>query len=285
MQDALLAAENKLQHALENYACEAVRQWAIKKYPTKVRFSAGEEAAFRQEMADAFDSTYAEQIGEPAWSLVKDSIVFALTNSVWGNRKIKNPSLEVLQKEIAQCETALLQLKQSYLSPFFSEKQRLHLTTLRELLQTLKGSDELSGDGQLHTQMRMLAEDLEGHVNDFLKNELNYPDFKTRIKETLEDDSVAVLKKPNGRFHHLCNAVIAVFRAFFRLFDLAWILGQPTMAETYTPFAQTLMGQKHFFAYIENSVSEQLMQLSKDLDESIQAIDDLMPAPHMLTLG
>ncbi|MDF1678260.1 MAG: hypothetical protein P1U32_06150 [Legionellaceae bacterium] len=281
MQDALLVAEGKLQQAQENYACEEVRRWALNKYPKRMRFKPEEEAAFRQEMADVFDKKYAEKIGEPAWLLVKDSIVFALKNSVWGSPRIKNPSLKVLQKEVTRYETALQQLRQSYLSPFFSEKQRAHLKTLLERLQTLKDSDELSGDGKLHTQMRALVEALEAHMNDFLQNKLNYPDFKARIKETIEDDSVAVLKKPNGRFHRLYNAVVAVFRAFFRLFDLAWVVGRPTMAATYTPLAQTLVGRKHFFEYAEESVSSELMQLTKDLDDSMQAIDDLMPAQHM----
>ncbi|MDF1647127.1 MAG: hypothetical protein P1U61_09190 [Legionellaceae bacterium] len=291
MPDTLDDVEKRLTLAWENYACESIRQWVEIKYPTQTKLNLEQKKVLQQQIEQHFYEQYHHQITESNWHEIKSVIVDSVSKPYWAetgakNKKMKGKSLSVLQEEIKTLEAELLRLKPKLeqLTPALSKKQQEHLGMLIEKLQVLKASEPLAGEGVLHVMMRGLVGRLEVYADAFLQHKLQYQVFKALVEACLDDKNIEILKRPNAGLHHLYNAVVFVFRSIFRLFDLGWTVGQKTMAETHTPFAQSLVGRKHFFEYAENSVSQQLMHLAKELEHSLQALDHLIPVHNELEL-
>ncbi|MCH9755665.1 MAG: ankyrin repeat domain-containing protein [Gammaproteobacteria bacterium] len=282
LMDAEEGAEEQLKEGLAdawtNHADEAVYQWMVYEYPQQVALATDEKRVLEQRLDELFREKYIDKVGEETWASIKDNTIKALAMTMWPKQFSFSESLDGLEEKVLKYEAALTLLQSTEVSALFSVKQKALLTRLMDMLSRLKVSESLAGDGKLHTKMRGLVQDLESSVDGFLQNKMRYKAFKAEVNAYLNDKRALELGKPNSKFHKIYNAVIAVFRAIFRMFDLGWIVGRKTMAETYTPGAQTLIGQKHFFEYADNSMSKELLRLSRYFDKTIQAVDDLILA-------
>jgi hypothetical protein len=124
-----------------------------------------------------------------------------------------------------------------------------------------------------------LINPLVQHINDFLKTK-NREAFKNSCHATLSSHEYHALKKPHTFLEKMHHALVCLFRAFFRMFDLGWMVGAKTMAETQTPFAKRLTGRDHFFEPAKtSSLGKRAAALSEHFSSVMEELTPSMGTP------
>lgn len=123
--------------------------------------------------------------------------------------------------------------------------------------------------------------ELKGHVKQF-KETMTPHAFVTlqaEINKSFAHHTPA-LNQPATCYGKIIHGLISIFRAFFRVFDVCLtIFSKQTMAATETPFAQKLVGRKHFFEHPETQLGKEAVKLNRALNQALNQFDSLIQNP------
>ncbi len=128
-----------------------------------------------------------------------------------------------------------------------------------------------------------LLQPLFNDINQFIFSD--NPDiglFEKNINKTLEDIKSKIKDPTYG--DHIIDAVVVLFRAFFRVFDLtfSWLTGNTTMAESETPLALKLTGKKHFFERPDSKRAPiEFNQACEAVGETIKSLQEAASGPSV----
>lgn len=100
------------------------------------------------------------------------------------------------------------------------------------------------------------------------------PTFKKHCMDAFKSNE-HLLTETHACTNKTYYALVDLFRAFFNLFDLGWVIGAQTMAETYNPLARKVVGRNHFFPSPEAALGKRVAKLSQDFNDALKTLDDL----------
>ncbi len=126
---------------------------------------------------------------------------------------------------------------------------------------------------KMNALLSILSFDLDDYINK--RNHKNpdenaqYQHFKDVVNRHLNNDPRGkAVREPDSFFYPVHYAIVALFRAFFRIFDVLLSLGAK-QTKNDTP------GYEPFFKLPEASLRKRANELSKEFQDTIDALDKL----------